>query len=132
MSYAKPLIAKSLTLFFNPFARQRYFDVAKDLSEKIYAQKSLYQSLQKRSKLTAEELRELIERSMTIMSFSTLLGYDFGKKFSEKEGIRAAMIGAFIGIILVVGNYTFMILFRKTDKEVEFSHVDVMDEEMAV
>ena len=85
--------------------------------------------LTSKSGLSLDELQEILERSVSIMTFSTLIGWDFGKRVSGIEGLKGAAIGASIGLVLMIGQITIKIIVKRHQHGFEVSEMNVREEE---
>lgn len=128
MEHSRYLFAKALTLFVNPLARRRYQEVSEKIGERLIKQKALMLALTERTGLKVEEIQDLIQSSATILSFSSLIGWDFGSRVSKLEGLKGAAIGATVGFCLVIGHVAVKIILRKHEDGFEVTDFKVEEE----
>lgn len=109
----------------NPLAREKYHQAADKVSNLLLKQEAITLYLMNKTGLDFEEIKQFIQKSVTVMTFSTLLGWDFGYRVNRLEAIRGAAIGATIGFCLVLGELTIKIVFRKAESGIELDSVDI-------
>lgn len=95
-----------------------YHLVANTLEEYVLRQEKFIERVSWRSNLSPKLIKTLIHESTTIMTFSTLMGFDIAQ-------LKGAAIGAAIGFVIVVGNVAFQIIFVRTLEGVELNVVEV-------
>lgn len=89
-----------------------YSLVAETLEEFVLRQERFIHRVSWRSELSPETIRSLIHESTTILTFSTLLGFDLG-------GLKGAAIGSAVGAFIVVGNIVFRVIFVRKKEGIE-------------
>lgn len=117
------LVSKAFTLFINPMARHRYTTVTEKVLELISKQNNLLLMLENISGLKGEEFNEVLKKCVNIMTYSTLIGWDFGLRVNRFEAFKAAAIGATIGLCLVVGQITITLLLQKESDGIRVSNL---------
>ena len=112
-------------------ARTRYQHSSERVKELLYKQKNFFHKLTSKSGLSLDEIQEVIERSVSIMTFSTLIGWDFGKRVNGIEALKGAAIGASIGLCLVIGHITIKIILKRHEHgfKVKDMHVSGSEDE---
>ncbi len=95
-----------------------YHLVAKTLEEFVLRQEKFVDRISWRSDLPPKLIKTLIHESTTIMTFSTLLGFDIGD-------FKGAAIGATVGFVIVLGNIAFRIIFIKKLNGIDLEIVEI-------
>lgn len=92
--------------------------VARTLEEFVLRQEKFIDRVSWRSNLPPKLIKSLIHESTTIMTFSTLLGFDIAE-------FKGAAVGATIGFVIVVGNIAFRIIFIRKLNGIDLEIVEV-------
>ncbi len=95
-----------------------YSLVARTLEEFVLRQEKFIDRVSWRSDLPPKLIKSLIHESTTIMTFSTLLGFDIAE-------LKGAAVGATVGFVIVVGNIVFRIVFIKKLNGIDLEIVEV-------
>ena len=95
-----------------------YSLVANTLEEFVLRQEKFIERVSWRSQLPPTLIKTLIHESTSILTFSTLLGFDIA-------GLKGAAIGSAIGAVIVIGNAVFRIIFIRTAKGIDLEIVEV-------
>lgn len=126
------LLKQALTLMVNPLVRDRYSEIAERIHRSLLKNDVITDYLQEKLPLGEKEISELIRKSITAVTFTTLLGWDFGARISRLEALRGALVGASIGVCLVVGHLTFKLLIRATVEGLEVAEVEILEKKEEV
>ena len=95
-----------------------YHLVAITLEEFVLRQEKFIDRVSWRSDLPPKLIKTLIHESTTIMTFSTLLGFDIAE-------FKGAAVGATIGFVIVIGNIAFRIIFIRKFNGIDLEIVEV-------
>ena len=117
MGMKNPL--KKFTVFTQFKTRVRdYHLVANTLEEFVLRQEKFIERVSWRSDLPPKLIKTLIHESTTIMTFSTLIGFDIAQ-------LKGAAVGAGVGFVIVIGNVAFRIVFIRKLEGIDLEIVEV-------
>lgn len=92
--------------------------VASTLEEFVLRQEKFIERVSWKSDLPPKLVKTLIHESTSIMTFATLLGFDIAS-------FKGAAVGATVGIIVVIGNVAFRVIFIRGLKDIDLEVVPV-------
>lgn len=95
-----------------------YHLVASTLEEFVLRQEKFVERVSWKSDLPPKLIKTLIHESTTIMTFSTLVGFDIAQ-------LKGAAVGAAIGFVIVIGNVAFRVIFIRQLEGIELDIVEV-------
>ena len=95
-----------------------YSLVARTLEEFVFRQEKFINRVSWRSDLPPKLIKTLIHESNTIMTFSTLLGFDLAE-------FKGAAIGATLGFIIFLGNIAFRVIFIRKLNGIDLEFVEI-------
>lgn len=101
----------------SPQLRDSYSKVSSQVREFTIRHPKLVDAIADKTGFSKHEVQDLLERSTTIITFTTLMGMDVSTRLPGANVLQGALLGMGIGICLVIGQITIKLWLSRHNHE---------------